>query len=555
MNARRLEKERKWANSVRWLLATLVALIALIAPVGASANPPSNDNFANAEVLAGRFGWTDGDSTGATKEPGEPNHAGNPGGASLWYVWTAPSAGRTTIDLCYAEFDTLLAVYTGDELTNLQEVASNDNGCDSQSRLTFTALAGTTYRVAVDGANGAAGYFELYWWMVPANDAFADGVSISGDTGAQAGDTRFATRETGEPSHGGPGGASVWYWWTAPSNGPATFDLCSAEFDTLLGVYTGDDVSALTRVAANDDDCGYGSRVSFSATGGQVYRIAVDGYDGEQGEFALQWSRQALAPRNQVLPSIQGLPSDGATLSAIVGQWGGTPPFTFGYQWYRCSFDGSGCALINGAAQSTYRLTSTDVGSRIRVYVTATNAAGSSTATSGPTGLVSPVAPANVTPPNIIDEPYLGEEIGVDEGGWSGTEPFQFAYQWQRCDPAGNCVNIEGETDVVYTVVGADLKNRLRVIVTASNGAGSATAATSLTRRVTRRQFCVVPRVKGKSLPRARKAIRRAHCSVGRVRYARSRRARGRVVSQSLKPGARKAAGTKVNLVVSRGLR
>src|SRR4029453_12207569 len=97
----------KRASAVRWLLATLVALVALIAPAGASANPPTNDNFANAQVLGGRYGGTDGDSTGATKEPGEPNHAGNPGGASLWYLWTAPSTGRTTINLCYAEFDSL----------------------------------------------------------------------------------------------------------------------------------------------------------------------------------------------------------------------------------------------------------------------------------------------------------------------------------------------------------------------------------------------------------------------------------------------------------------
>jgi hypothetical protein len=240
-------------------------------------------------------------------------------------------------------------------------------------------------------------------------------------------------------------------------------------------------------------------------------------------------------------------------LTAVVGQWNGTPPFTFGYQWYRCSF--SGCEPIAGAAQSTFRLTSTDVGSRIRVSVTATNAAGSFTATSEPTGLVSPVAPVNVAPPNILDEPYLGEDIAVDDGEWRGTQPFQFGYQWQRCDSTGNCTNIEGETENIYTVAAADLRARLRVIVTATNGAGSATAATSLTSRVTRQVFCVVPRVTGKSLARARKSMRRAHCAVGRVRRVRSRRPRGRVISQSLKPGARKDVGTKVNLVVSRGRR
>jgi PASTA domain len=553
MTARGWEKERTPASSARWWLATLVALVALIAPAGASANPPSNDNFANAELLAGRFGWTEGDSMGATKEPGEPNHAGNPGGASLWYLWTAPSAGHVTIDLCYAEFDTLLAVYTGDELTNLQETASNDNGCDSQSRLTFTALAGTTYRVAVDGANGAAGFFELSWWMAPANDAFTDGVSISGDAGAVAGDTWYATAETGEPEHGGPGGSSVWYRWTAPSSGPATFDLCSAEFDTLLGVYTGEDVQGLTRVAVNDDDCYAGSRVSFQATGGQAYRIAVDGFSGEQGEFTLQWNRQPLLPRLRAVPVILGVATDGAALTATTGEWGGTPPFTFGYQWARCSIDGSACQSIPGATQPAYTLTSGDVGRRVRVFVTASNAAGSTSATSAATAIVSPVAPHNVVPPTIVDTPYLGEEVSVDDGEWTGTEPLDFTYRWERCNSAGDCDEIDGEVGPTHTVVAADLKKRLRVTVTASNGAGSASAASGLTRRASRKQFCVVPRVRGKKLAAARRAIRRAKCRVGHVRKTRSQRPSGRVLAQTPRPGKRLALGTKVNLVVSRG--
>jgi hypothetical protein len=535
------------------LAVTAAALLAVLSPVGALAAPPSNDDFANAEVLAGRFGWVDGDTTEATKEPGEPNHAGNPGGASVWYAWTAPHAGLATIDLCWAEFDTLLAVYTGDQLTDLQEVVSNDDGCGSQSQVTFATTAGTTYRIAVDGADGEVGYFELGWSMGPANDDFEQAASIGGDAGAIEGNSFRATREAGEPEHGGPGGASVWYRWEAPSTGPATFDLCNAEFDTLLGVYTGDNVGGLTRVAVNDDDCGYGSRVSFLASSGQVYRIAVDGFYGEQGDFTLQWNRQAIAPRNHVSPSILGAPRDGAILSATAGEWGGTPPFTFGYQWYRCSVTGTDCRSIAGATAATYTLTSPDVGWRIRVQVTATNSAGASTAISGLTGIVSPVAPANVVLPSVPDRPYLGEDVAVEGGEWSGSEPLDLTYQWQRCSAAGECADIPSETGDVHTVVAADLKSRLRVFVTASNGAGSATAATALTVRVTRRPICRVPRVKGKALVRARKAIRRAHCSVGRVRRVRSARPRGHVVSQSLKPGARKPAGTKVNLVVSRG--
>lgn len=64
---------------------------------------------------------------------------------------------------------------------------------------------------------------------------------------------------------------------------------------------------------------------------------------------------------------------------------------------------------------------------------------------------------------------------------------------------------------------------------------------------------CKVPRVVGKGLPRAKRLIRAARCSVGRVRYRRASRPRGRVVRQSPVAGRRLAVRSKVNLVVSRG--
>ena len=62
---------------------------------------------------------------------------------------------------------------------------------------------------------------------------------------------------------------------------------------------------------------------------------------------------------------------------------------------------------------------------------------------------------------------------------------------------------------------------------------------------------CNVPRVIGLRLATARKRIGRAHCRVGRVRRARSRRV-GRVLSQSPKAGSVRPRGTKVKLVVGR---
>jgi hypothetical protein len=248
-----------------------------------------------------------------------------------------------------------------------------------------------------------------------------------------------------------------------------------------------------------------------------------------------------------------GRPVDGAVLTADEGVWSGTPPFTYGYEWLRCSYRGN-CTTISGATGSTYTLTSNEVGTRVRVAVTATNAGGSATAYSDETETVIPVAPANITAPSIGGAPYLGGDLGVYEGDWSGTHPMDYTYRWQRCERAADsCEDIEGATEWSYTVTAEDLKSRLRAVVTASNGAGAATAVSSLTRRATRKPVCIVPRVTGKKLAAARRSIRKAHCVVGRVRRARSRRPSGRVVAQSLRPGLRRPMGTKVNVVVSRG--
>ena len=123
------------------------------------------------------------------------------------------------------------------------------------------------------------------------NDYFTNAMVISGSSGTTTGSNYVATKEVGEPNHAGyPGGASVWFRWTAPSSGTVTFNTFGSSFDTLLGVYTGTDVSALTQVAANDQTpLGNVSSVTFKATAGTIYRIAVDGWNNQLGIYTLSW--------------------------------------------------------------------------------------------------------------------------------------------------------------------------------------------------------------------------------------------------------------------------
>jgi hypothetical protein len=120
-----------------------------------SSPSPSNDNFSNAITINGNCTTVTGTNVGASKEEGEPNHAGNVGGASVWWKWIAPISGSATVTTDGSDFDTLLGVYTGSSVSSLTEVASNDDdSTGSQSSLTFNAVQGTTYYIAVDGYFG-----------------------------------------------------------------------------------------------------------------------------------------------------------------------------------------------------------------------------------------------------------------------------------------------------------------------------------------------------------------------------------------------------------------
>jgi hypothetical protein len=89
----------------------------------------------------------------------------------------------------------------------------------------------------------------------------------------------------------------------------------------------------------------------------------------------------AVVPLFTAMPSISGQPVLGQTLTASNGTVTGTQPITFRYQWFRCSSALRGCQAIEGATQATYRIVEADLGARITVTVTATNAGGGRAAT------------------------------------------------------------------------------------------------------------------------------------------------------------------------------
>lgn len=202
-------------------------------------------------------------------------------------------------------------------------------------------------------------------------------------------------------------------------------------------------------------------------------------------------ARAQDAPVNQSPPTITGSAVLGQSLTATSGSWSNSPT-TYTYQWRRCDADGtSGCVDIAGASGSSYTVANADVGKTIRVRVNASNADGGSEAISGPTAVVTASAPpTRVSDPVVSGSPVAEQTLTSTSGGWAGTAPITFAYQWVRCGSGGgasdgsNCQFVSGATGSSYKLGSADVGFRMRVRVTASNSAGSLTIASNATSTV-----------------------------------------------------------------------
>jgi outer membrane protein assembly factor BamB len=88
------------------------------------------------------------------------------------------------------------------------------------------------------------------------------------------------------------------------------------------------------------------------------------------------------------LPRLSGVAKVGKSLSVTKGTWNYSPT-GYAYQWLRCTSTGTSCKAITGATRSSYRLTSADAGHKLEARVTASNPAGSATATSNKSGVIS----------------------------------------------------------------------------------------------------------------------------------------------------------------------
>src|SRR5205807_3929286 len=87
---------------------------------------------------------------------------------------------------------------------------------------------------------------------------------------------------------------------------------------------------------------------------------------------------------------------------------------------------------------------------------------------------------------SVVGKPLVGEALFANPGKYSGGSVASFAYQWQRCPAVKlSCTDISGASGQEYSVVKADVGERLRVQVTARNPFGSVTTPSPPTHLVT----------------------------------------------------------------------
>ena len=262
---------------------------------------PTHDLFVNRVALAQTPVRQIGYTFGAKAETGEKSHAGWSARHSVWYRWTAPSAGNLRITLTATNLTgtVILGVYSGSTLSALSAVGEasasgkETNGVTvAQASVLFAALAGVEYSMVVDDTanKGVDFVLELNPAPPPANDFFAHRTVIYGPAVNGADSLWGATLETGEPS---PFGyfqilkASVWWSWTPSINGDARLISQAGSFSPVVTLYRGSTLTSLTMLASTlTNVSGLSTGLHFLVLAGETYQIQVGTRD-TTGDYLL----------------------------------------------------------------------------------------------------------------------------------------------------------------------------------------------------------------------------------------------------------------------------
>ncbi len=287
---------------------------------------PGHDAFANAIAVSGHHFETHTANIAASMEGvwepgmpdrwvGEPRWADNLGGHSLWYSWTAPEDGVCRVEGRGQGFGLLLAAYTGSEVARLASIAANPYS-GTGTPIEWTAIAGTTYWICVDGLYGEEGELDWSLHFGPKNDRFDERTRLLGPQTTVLASMRGALLEPGEAAMVGTDTAgSAWWSWTAPDSARVVVSTSSEDLDSRLLVFVGGALDALTPVAASPATWGRTARAEFDAAAGVEYQIVVLADGGSIARLRFEIAMQLPQLASPLPGSIHAAP---ATLDLAV---------------------------------------------------------------------------------------------------------------------------------------------------------------------------------------------------------------------------------------------
>lgn len=298
--------------------------------------PPSNDNFANAEVITSLPFNVTIDNTNATTEPNEPMLGCSFLFRNIWYTFTPSENMAVQVDMMGSAVggtvNILLA--SGPAFSDLTSVACASTG----NSINYNFEAGKTYYLQVDSF-GQPGSLQVNLQRItpPANDNFIDAALISSLPFNVTVDNTNATFEPGEPQNCSSPFRSVWYVFTPSENMTVRADMQGSAVWGITGIYaaSGPGISDLTFLTCASSG---GSSASFQVEVGKTYYLRVDS-SGQAG--SLQFNLvQAIPPENDNFASpeaITALPFNDTVDLTNAGLETNEPQNCYGMQktvWY-----------------------------------------------------------------------------------------------------------------------------------------------------------------------------------------------------------------------------
>ena len=264
-----------------------------------AATPPANDDFADRTELSGAPLIISGTLTDATPEANDPAAGSSSplGSASVWWSWTAPASATYALRWEGSDGSPAAQVFLGSDLTNLIAVSDllySFSAADDGVR--FEAHAGEVFQI-IAADNVPWGAFKLSLSettapLRPANDDFTNRLELVGADVQVLASNVGATHEADEPSSCSEG-ASAWWRWTAPSNGPVTISTRTQGYGPVLSVYVGSELATLAPMVP----VSYRGELTFHAQAGTEYQIAAGECSTAGQAFSLA-IRPARPPSN-----------------------------------------------------------------------------------------------------------------------------------------------------------------------------------------------------------------------------------------------------------------